>query len=112
MSLVVAAELHDALLRQLTEGTLRERASAVVRQAALEVMDGAKRLCPVDTGTLRGSINVSVEEGGLAATVGTNVAYAPYVEYGTRRMAAKPYLRPAADEVRPHFEAAMREIAR
>jgi len=30
--------------------------------------------------------------------VGTNVEYAPYVEYGTKRMKKQPYLRPAMDE--------------
>lgn len=29
--------------------------------------------------------------------IGTNVEYAPYVEYGTKRMKAQPYLRPAVD---------------
>lgn len=32
--------------------------------------------------------------------VGTNVHYAPYVEFGTSRMRAQPYLRPSAQEVR------------
>ena len=36
--------------------------------------------------------------GGSATwTVGTNVEYAVYVEFGTSRMAAQPYLRPAAE---------------
>jgi HK97 gp10 family phage protein len=29
--------------------------------------------------------------------VGTNVEYAPYVELGTHRQKAQPYLRPAAE---------------
>lgn len=32
--------------------------------------------------------------------VGTNVDYAAYVEYGTYKMQAQPYLRPAADQVK------------
>lgn len=40
-------------------------------------------------------------EGGTARySVGTNVEYAPYVEFGTYKMAAQPYMRPAAREVR------------
>ncbi|MEE9401255.1 MAG: HK97-gp10 family putative phage morphogenesis protein [Dehalococcoidia bacterium] len=30
--------------------------------------------------------------------IGTNVEYGPYVEFGTSKMAARPYLRPAFDE--------------
>ena len=59
----------------------------------LMVQNEARRLAPVDTGRLRASITVKRTPDGV--TVGTNVEYAPYVEYGTRHMAAQPYLRPA-----------------
>ena len=61
----------------------------------------AKRACPVDTGNLRDSITHAVESD--AAYVGTNVEYAPYVEMGTRRTAAQPFLRPAATEHGPTY---------
>lgn len=53
----------------------------------------------VDSGRLRQSIGVQqVAEGHYR--VGTNVEYAPYLEYGTRRMAARPFLRPAFEKVK------------
>lgn len=58
----------------------------------------AKRACPVDTGNLRNSITHAVESAENAVYVGTNVEYAPYVEMGTCRTAAQPFLRPAATE--------------
>lgn len=58
----------------------------------------AQMRCPVDTGNLRGSITHEVSEGEKAVYVGTNVEYAPYVELGTSKMDAQPYLRPAATE--------------
>lgn len=54
--------------------------------------------CPVDTGNLRGSIAHAVDAGGKAVYIGTNVEYAPYVELGTSRQEAQPFLRPAASE--------------
>ena len=56
--------------------------------------------CPVKTGRLRASIDyVVVTEGeGQGRTVGyvgSNVEYARFVELGTSRQAAQPYLRPA-----------------
>lgn len=36
--------------------------------------------------------------------VGTNVEYAPYVEFGTSRMGAQPYLRPAVDRARGNID--------
>lgn len=56
----------------------------------------AKRLCPVDTGRLRSSISHARDED--SAYIGTNVEYAPYVEFGTSRQKARPYLKPAATE--------------
>lgn len=54
--------------------------------------------CPVDTGNLRGSITHEVDAGDSAVYIGTNVEYAPYVELGTSRQKAQPFLRPAASE--------------
>ena len=58
----------------------------------------AKLACPVDTGRLRNSISHAVDEADGAVYIGTNVEYAPYVEYGTSKMKAQPYLKPAATE--------------
>ena len=65
----------------------------------------AKALCPVGTpestgkpgyigGTLRNSISHQVVDS-EEVHVGTNVEYAPFVELGTSKMAAKPYLGPS-----------------
>ena len=58
----------------------------------------AKRLCPVDTGRLRNSITHVIDAGEQAVYVGTNVEYGPYVELGTARQKAQPFLRPAAQD--------------
>lgn len=56
----------------------------------------AKDLCPVDTGNLRNSIT-HVEDKS-ASYIGTNVVYGKYVELGTHRAPAQPFLKPAATE--------------
>jgi HK97 gp10 family phage protein len=48
------------------------------------------------TGTLRRSIHTE-QTGKTEVKIGTNVEYAPYQEYGTYKMTARPYLRPAFD---------------
>ena len=55
-------------------------------QACLLVEAEAKRKCPVDTGQLRQSITHEVIDN--TGVIGTNVEYAPYVEYGTGKYAA------------------------
>lgn len=78
----------------------KEALTAALAQALEEIgfaAEGyAKLACPVDTGRLRNSISHAVD--GKAAVIGTNVEYAPYVELGTSRMSAQPYLRPAVLE--------------
>lgn len=62
-----------------------------------QVAEGyAKKACPVDTGRLRNSITHVTRASEKAEYIGTNVEYAPYVELGTRKQAAQPFLRPAA----------------
>lgn len=58
----------------------------------------AKADCPVDTGRLRNSITNAVRTDEKAVYIGTNVEYAAFVELGTSRMKARPYLKPAATE--------------
>lgn len=53
----------------------------------------------VNTGRLRQSIT-AVQIKPLHWRVGTNVDYALFLEFGTRRMAPRPFLRPAADRER------------
>jgi hypothetical protein len=59
----------------------------------------------VRTGRLRGSITWRLGQDGLSpyVDVGSAVVYAAYVELGTRRMAARPYLRPALEAARATF---------
>lgn len=88
----------------------QERAAAAVLKAAHDIEGLAKRVVPVDTGNLKNSIQVA-EDGDMAATIGPRgVEYDYYVEMGTRRMASRPYLRPAAEHVRASFVTAMEQI--
>ena len=71
---------------------------AALEEIGLLAENYAARKCPVDTGNLRGSIAYEVDAGDNAVYIGTNVEYAPYVELGTSRQKAQPFLRPAASE--------------
>ena len=93
-----------------------EELGKAVRDLVLLVEGEAKRLCPVDTGNLRASITPVIESW-AEGYVGTNTNYAPYVEYGTRKMPAQPFLEPAfqegAKQAKRIFDAAMeRAISR
>ncbi len=91
-------EINGAALTELFESPAGEVAKDLQRRA-LQVDAAAKRLCPVDTGRLHSSITNEIGQDGqgLVATIGTNVEYAPYIELGTSRMAAQPFLLPALE---------------
>ncbi len=84
-----------------TDEVLKGLSDAVERsltRIGLEAEGYAKKECPVDTGNLRNSITNEVQSSEKAVYIGTNVEYAAYVELGTTRTKAKPYLKPAAAE--------------
>lgn len=82
----------DRLLQSPAGPVAKELSRRAVRVGA-----AAKHLCPVDTGRLRSSITwrLAADARGLVALIGTNVHYAPHVEFGTSRARAQPFLRPA-----------------
>jgi HK97 gp10 family phage protein len=96
----VAVVIDEAALLQMFTRSDGPVAKALT-SLAIKVQRQAKRLAPVDTGYLRGSIvwTLATESGRLFALVGSNVEYAWYQEFGTMRMVAHPFLRPALASV-------------
>lgn len=76
---------------------LPEQIEAALIAIGMTAETYAKQLCPVDTGRLRNSITHEVDMKEQCAIIGSNVEYAAYVELGTSRQKAQPYLRPAAE---------------
>lgn len=66
----------------------------------------AKTIVPVDTGRLKNSLtHVEKKKGNEQYTeVGSKVEYASYVETGTSKMKAQPYLRPAIERNRSQIQ--------
>lgn len=103
-------ELARALkaLAKSVQGQILENA---VLAGCLPIQNDAVANAPYLTGTLRRSIHSEVIERGktsVVGMVGTDVEYAPFVEFGTSRMGARPFLRNAYDG---NKNAAIKEIA-
>ena len=86
------------------------KAQMVVAKTAHDIEADAKSLAPVDTGALRNSIGTTISNGGLSAEIGPTVHYAPYLEYGTRRMPPQPYMGPAAERRAEPFVKAIESL--
>ena len=69
--------------------------AAGISAGAHDVRDAAQRNLPRRSGQLARRVTVEIAPNGLTATVGTNLTYGTFLELGTRRMAARPWLRPA-----------------
>lgn len=103
----------DALILHLERGAqIEEKVKEIVKKRTSELNRNAQRYAPVDTGELRRSIISTYENGGLVGLVKANMHYAPYVEYGTRFMVAKPFLRPAFYEVVFEFQEDLKWLVR
>lgn len=84
---------------------VRARVQQTVAETALLIETDAKQFAPVDTGRLRSSIHAEIAPNGLSATVEVSVNYAVFVEMGTRRQRAQPFLFPAYEKNRGAFVA-------
>jgi HK97 gp10 family phage protein len=74
----------------------------IVAMTALQIEAKAKQNAPVDTGALRNSIS-SQEIDRYTWHVGDGVEYGFFVELGTSRMSAQPFLIPALMSVERWF---------
>lgn len=70
----------------------------------------AQKTVPVDTGHLKNSMRVTIGE--FDGTVSFNTDYAGYVEYGTRKMYARHYMKEAFDMEKEQFRKDMEDIFR
>lgn len=60
-----------------------------------QMLQRAQKNAPVDTGELRDSLRMDIDEGGLSVNIKSDADHASYVEYGTRYQHAQPFIGPA-----------------
>lgn len=94
----------SANLRKLPDAT-KVAAQQVMDVTAFQVMSRAKSLVPVSTGVLKRGIQWKSRPATVSAVVGVTESalygrfdpfYWKFVEYGTVRVPARPFMRPAA----------------
>lgn len=91
------------VLEALTKGIhgYSEKTAKATMQAGLKAEYFVKQNTPVRTGNLKSNINtqlISKEKDKVEAFVGTNVSYAPFVEFGTANSEPRAMFRKAIDE--------------
>ncbi|MFA5153248.1 MAG: HK97-gp10 family putative phage morphogenesis protein [Clostridia bacterium] len=107
---------------------------AIIRTIGFDIESAAKQLAPVDTSAMRNSIYTETPDGNTFdvassnalsknpkvttiqhpkpekgfVNVGPSVNYAEFVEFGTSKQSAQPYLVPAAESVSQKFNSGER----
>lgn len=104
---------YTSYFRQRQAQILDAQARAAERTGAWAA-EQAIGLAPVDTGELRDSITYEVRrtETTFAIVVLAGAEHALYVELGTSRMSAQPYLRPVLDRIVAQYRAFLAEELR
>lgn len=114
-----------AALSDLNVAVIREAKNGIAATAA-EIQQEAKSRAPVRAvvpdypisdakageapgSNIRNRIRTILRDSGLTASIGTYHAVARFVEFGTRKMSARPFMGPAFEVVRPKFLQRMRE---
>ncbi len=95
---------------------LRGELSSEMRSMAEKLAQEIRIACPEDTGALRDSIKLVVKQResnkpSIEILIGDRVVdYAAHVEYGTSKMAARPFVRPAMERFRRKFPGAVESL--
>jgi phage gpG-like protein len=102
----VTLDVHRSVREKLKQpGTGRE----YTRGNVTHVASAPGQPPASDSGRLSNSYGFDFERGGLTGIVGTNLSYAPHLEFGKRKMAPRPHLFTSYEEERPKLEPAIRE---
>lgn len=97
--------INHVEFRILDKHGLAEPLRRIASMAALEILRDTMRAAPRDTGTLARSYTITEMDSSdaIVRKVGTNIMYAPFQEFGTRKMAARPHLGPSLESARRKY---------
>lgn len=85
--------------------------SDALQTAARQVESAAKAAAPEDTGTLKESIHIVPMATAGSVTITADARYAVFVEFGTSKMAAQPFMFPAAESAQDALATAFEQAA-
>ncbi|WP_069825293.1 HK97-gp10 family putative phage morphogenesis protein [Pediococcus pentosaceus] len=91
--------LFNKLARVATEAQVKE----IVKRNTSGMQREAMEKAPVDTGNLKRNIDIEIADGGGTGKILSKADYSGYPEFGTRFMAAQPFMGPAFRKYRNSF---------
>lgn len=83
------------LINRFRRNTELTEVKDVLRVNGEQMLQRARKNAPVETGELRDSLRMDIDEAGFSVNIKSDVDHASYVEYGTRYKHAQPFIGPA-----------------
>lgn len=112
----VKIEGLDKLEKQLRNNMTLNDVKKVVRKNGADLQTKIQRNADFkkgyQTGATHDSIRLDITDGGMTAESGPTTEYSPYLEYGTRFMAAQPFVKPALEEQQRKFKSDMQKLVK
>ena len=71
---------------------------------------GAGEYPKTDTGFLANHINLKIDTDKLGASVESNASYSAALEFGTSKMAARPFMHPSLQENKPKIRRLLKQV--
>lgn len=93
----------DALEKALKKNANLDDIKNVVKLNGAELQKNAQRKASVDTGFMKRSIVLELEDGGMTARITSMAEYSAYVNYGTRFQTANPFMTNSFNVQKPIF---------
>lgn len=108
MEIAVIREAKHVIAESAAEIQQEAKSRAPVRAAVPDYPISAAKAGEAPGSNVRDRIRTILRDSGLSASIGTYFHVARYVEFGTRKMSARPFMGPAFEVMRPKFLARMR----
>lgn len=112
----IKVEGLDKLAKKLKDNVNLDDVKRVVRKNGAdlqrEMQQKADFAKGYQTGATKRSIDLQLEDGGFTASSGPATEYAEYLEFGTRFMAAQPFVNPALEEQKGKFLSDMKKLVK
>lgn len=90
---------NDTIPQALTDGI-----RSALEDLRTDIEQRTTQLCPVRTGALKNSINISLTDDDYTIEAVAGMDYASYVDLGTRKMHAQPFFTDPINELFDEFE--------
>ena len=101
-------EVRNTADQGITEGNKSGR--TYTRRGISHTASAAGEYPAADTGVLHTNIFTDVDSNGLGGSVESRAKYSEFLEFGTSKMAARPFMQPSAEATRPKLRRRLREL--